>query len=365
MGTLRLLLALSVVFAHAWTPGLVFVGGRNAVQMFYMISGFLISFILLEAKVYRNTRHFYINRLLRLYPVYFLVALLTLILYLLLPNGLINGVAFLEVYERAPLSVDIYLALANVILFGQDWALFSGVLKGQWVFMPDFTISEILIYPGLLVPQAWTLGLELCFYLIAPWVLVQRSRLYTLLALSLAVRGTLVVLGFALKDPWSYRFFPAELSMFLLGAIAHQVLLPWYRQLTGAAFGRFAEWAAIVLIVFTAIYFLIPIAEAIKTIILIACCWALLPAAFVFQNRHSLDAKLGELSYPVYIGHMLVLSTLSALFAEQLNAQPLIYATCGVGASLIFAIMLNAIVERPLAHLRARFRNMHLPHPAS
>jgi peptidoglycan/LPS O-acetylase OafA/YrhL len=48
MGTLRTLLAISVVFAHSF--GFVFVGGRNAVQLFYMISGFLISFVIVEKK---------------------------------------------------------------------------------------------------------------------------------------------------------------------------------------------------------------------------------------------------------------------------------------------------------------------------
>lgn len=38
MGVLRFILAISVVFAH--TYGFLFVGGRLAVQLFYMISGF-------------------------------------------------------------------------------------------------------------------------------------------------------------------------------------------------------------------------------------------------------------------------------------------------------------------------------------
>ena len=74
MGILRVLLAISVVFIH--THGQVFVGGQEAVQLFYVISGYLISFVLLEVKSYKKIQFFYLNRYLRLYPTYLLVTVL-------------------------------------------------------------------------------------------------------------------------------------------------------------------------------------------------------------------------------------------------------------------------------------------------
>ena len=41
MGTIRLLLALAVVFTHSY--GYLFTGGKLAVQLFYIISGYLMS----------------------------------------------------------------------------------------------------------------------------------------------------------------------------------------------------------------------------------------------------------------------------------------------------------------------------------
>ena len=56
MGTLRTLFALAVVLAHP-TGGFEFsVGARGAVQLFYVISGFLISYVLTEARSYRTGR---------------------------------------------------------------------------------------------------------------------------------------------------------------------------------------------------------------------------------------------------------------------------------------------------------------------
>ena len=59
MGSIRTLLALAVVFNHA-TGDFVFVGPVLAVELFYIISGFLISFILVEAKSYSNIKSFFV-----------------------------------------------------------------------------------------------------------------------------------------------------------------------------------------------------------------------------------------------------------------------------------------------------------------
>ncbi|WP_090201925.1 acyltransferase family protein [Pseudomonas asplenii] len=77
MGLLRTLLAISVIFAHSY--GFVLVGGQIAVQIFYMISGFLISFIIVEKKSYSTLKDFYLNRYLRIFPTYAIIATLTLL----------------------------------------------------------------------------------------------------------------------------------------------------------------------------------------------------------------------------------------------------------------------------------------------
>ena len=75
MGLIRTLLALSVVLAHVdLGTGPRLVGGVLAVQMFYLISGFLISFVLVETSNYTSVRSFYVNRMLRLFPIYLVVA---------------------------------------------------------------------------------------------------------------------------------------------------------------------------------------------------------------------------------------------------------------------------------------------------
>ena len=51
------------------------------------------------------------------------------------------------------------------------------------------------------MPQAWTLGVEITFYLVAPFVLRSPRRLLALLAASLALRAVLIATGIGLSDP--------------------------------------------------------------------------------------------------------------------------------------------------------------------
>ena len=354
MGTLRTLFAIAVVLAHSY--GEVFVGGRNAVQLFYMISGFLISYVLVEKKAYSTVSSFYFNRYLRLYPIYLVVALLTLLASVVaLKMG--DDVNLFKVYHNAPYEADTWLVFSNSTLFFQDWVMFAGVESGKLVFAADCFKSEVPLYRGLLVPQAWTLGIELSFYLIAPFVLHKRRLLLSLLALSISLRLCLIYGGVGMKDPWTYRFFPTELAIFLLGALAHQVLLPFYKKkFSNARLERYAVIATCVLVLITLFYWVTPIDALIKNTLLFLVFVFLMPMAFVFQALRAWDRWIGDLSYPIYICHMLViyvagfmLGKIGAKSAVTLGASAVVFSIC-------FAMCLNRLVGSPVERIRNRFR---------
>jgi peptidoglycan/LPS O-acetylase OafA/YrhL len=108
-----------------------------------------------------------------------------------------------------------------------------------------------------------------------------------------------MVSGFGLADPWSYRFFPFELSLFLFGALAHQILLPRVERLCDAVprLENVAVAALLVMIVALPMagdYYLLK-----KGFLLLVLTLAL-PFLFLFQKRNSWDRTIGELSYPIY-----------------------------------------------------------------
>ena len=100
MGLLRLLLALAVVADHAGPPlgwtALRMTGGPLAVQMFYVVSGFYMALVLNEKYLGAGAWWaFAKSRLIRLYPMYWFVALLTL---------LVGGALQLGGWTFAPLA---------------------------------------------------------------------------------------------------------------------------------------------------------------------------------------------------------------------------------------------------------------------
>jgi peptidoglycan/LPS O-acetylase OafA/YrhL len=361
MGTIRVLLALAVIFSH--TGSHVLVGGEAALQCFYLISGFLISYILQNTAAYGNLRNFYLNRFLRIYPMYWAVALLTVMFYLL---AFTLGIDHkLQTLLSLPFSAQLTLITTNIVLFGQDAIMFMGLRENGLAFFLDYRASSPQLWTFLLVPQAWSLSVELTFYLCAPFILKNRTILYASLALSRIARGAAMVSGFGLADPWSYRFFPFELSLFLFGALAHQILLPRVERLCDAVprLENVAVAALLVMIVALPMagdYYLLK-----KGFLLLVLTLAL-PFLFLFQKRNSWDRTIGELSYPIYICHWLMILILKyglKMLHLELPAPPL--STLSVIAlSVMFSIGLNNVVAEPVDRLRKAIRGGSKQQPA-
>jgi peptidoglycan/LPS O-acetylase OafA/YrhL len=353
MGILRALLALAVVFAH--TPAAdslpILMPGSDAVRVFYIISGFLISFILRTNKAYKKNTSFFINRFLRLYPIYWTVAALSL------AANLTANRDFFARFGAMPLSAWLLVVASTVLLFGQDWVMFASVQQGHLRFTGAPNNSDVLLYRALLVPQAWTLGVELSFYLIAPFVVRRMKLIILLLALSLMLRVALLVNGVGLKDPWTYRFFPAELALFLLGALSHQILLPLYQTYLKASIRTASIIATSVLAVYTVLFNCIPGAVPLKEVVLLGGYIILIPLTFVFQNAFRTDKSIGELSYPLYIGHFLVIEMLTAILPKMHITGTLSVSMCSLAASILFAMFLNSAINSKVELIRARIRN--------
>jgi len=351
MGFLRTLLALSVVLDHlggGYADQLV--GGRLAVQLFYVISGFLISYVLTATDNYQGaTGKFYANRFLRLFPIYLAVAALTLTAHI------VSGGSFFRLYESLPFSAEVFLFLSNLFIFGQDWLMFFGIRDSALAFTGSFANSDVPLYKGLLVPQAWTLGVEMSFYLVAPFILRSPRRLLILLAASLALRAVLIATGVGRSDPWTYRFFPTELALFLIGSLSHQVVLPRMKAWTQRV-KRLPELGTGILFIYVLAHFSIGIHPTVRDGLAVLLFAALLPLAFLFQSRHRLDKAIGELSYPLYICHMLVIMAFSWLMHDVQEHQPMLFAAMAITGCIGVSAVLNYLIADPVERLRSRLR---------
>jgi peptidoglycan/LPS O-acetylase OafA/YrhL len=322
MGVLRLFLALSVVNLHGRDLlGFPLLMADLAVQAFYMISGFYMALVLHEKYQPGKATYFDFisNRFLRIFPSYFLVLLSTILLILVFAwhygRSIGPYILWSQNWAQFDWSTKFFLVLSHLGLFGQDAYPFLGLNgQGGLRFDPNWQANHNGFFYFPLIPQAWSLSLELYFYLVAPF-LVRRSvpMLAMMIAASLTVRYVLALwLGWK-GDPWLYRFFPSELALFLCGAAAYRV----YRVVRDGRM-RAQNWIGLGATgVATGAALLInryPAGGAMSLNIgFVISILLVLPFLFKLTKNSKIDHYIGELSYPMYLCHMTVIWLFNAM----------------------------------------------------
>lgn len=346
MGILRFILALSVVIGHAdHSSGLPGLDTTLAVRSFYIISGFYMALVL--SSKYKNKPYYVFvhSRFMRLFPAYFAVLVLTVV------YGLVTWVVVGSV--QWPLAgwvgsltglsdnAIVGYALSNVFMFGQDILSFFSVASNGHLVLDALGRHAGADFGGyMLVPQAWTLGLELSFYLIAPFFIARSS-----LVMASVIAGS-CLLRFAIF-PWfgmeaaqlGYRFFPFEIVFFCFGGLAYKLYAgERFRKLGGRVHGAVALALAVPFLSFAW-----DVPEAVRYAALTLC----IPSLFLLTRDSRLDRLVGELSYPIYISHILVLYALTQ-YTTVGDELP------GVVLTLVLSVLLFVFVERQAEERRKR-----------
>jgi peptidoglycan/LPS O-acetylase OafA/YrhL len=335
VGIIRVLLAAAVVLWHApgWAghdPFVSFVRplpGYFAVQAFFVISGFYME-LLRKKYAPAPIWIFYSNRYSRLIVSYWIVLAATLLLIALMPSVSFAPAAFLAGFNPNSASEWALLVFSNAMMFGQD---LLSVL---------FSLSS----NALLVPQGWSLALELWFYLLVPLLWRTSDRmLWGIVIASLALR--LIIVSSPLPFwPWQQRFFPVEIMFFVLGMLSFRQS---YAIMSIAKSGRAYLLLVSVLVIFAG--WLNPVAFPWSaqpefallwpsSVVIGAIFYLTLPAMFSLTSRSRIDRMIGEFSYPIYLVHI----TLWYFFEPRF----LLILCVAVSAPIVF------FVERPLEQWR-------------
>lgn len=353
MGLLRLILAISVLITHS-APfiELKFVGGVVAVQVFYIISGFYMTLILNEKYVGKSSyRLFLSNRFLRLYPIYWVVLILTILFSILCAivfDGPTDLTFKIKYFNMMSFETKIFQILANILLFGQDIVMFLGMdtEKGTMFFTNNYAMTNPQFHNNLFLNQTWTLGIELMFYILAPFI-VRRSykSILLLIIVSLSIRAWIYFYLGWYYDPWTYRFFPAELALFLMGTMSYKLYVLVKKNsfhnninkiITILFFGLLCSYQFIPSIFHE---------EVIKWLFYLIACICI-PFVFQLTNKWKFDRSIGDLSYPIYIVHVLVIGSISPFI--DLFKWHKYMGEFAVSFSILAAYILNKFIANPI-----------------
>jgi peptidoglycan/LPS O-acetylase OafA/YrhL len=340
MGSIRLFLACAVLATHATPLDMEVLPGPVAVQVFFIISGFYMSLILKE-KYSAHTKLFYTNRLLRLFPTYLLVLVLSLMALLLFDVGIYTRLDKLErVFSHGVIMAGAYV-WSNVAVLGQEILFLLGIDTGDCSFYWAVDgRAPAKAWSHVLVPQAWSLSMELCFYFLAPFVLCRGLHwVGGLFLLSLGLRLFLVSKG-PEYDLLLRRCFPAELCLFLLGYFGYALFAKIKDLPKGFGLVLWLGLLAVLLLFNT-------ITEKYAFTVVALSTTVAIPFIFNATKENRVDRFLGDLSYPFYIVHFLIVAFFDEYF-EEYPFWPLL--TTVLAASLI----LYYAVDEPVARWRER-----------
>jgi peptidoglycan/LPS O-acetylase OafA/YrhL len=327
MGSLRFILALTVAFGHFGLP-LGFPTSDIAVQSFYVISGFYMALVLNEKYGPGSYWLFISNRLLRLWPTYIVVLALS---FAVADNW--RPMASLDRFSF------LYFIASQVLIVGQDLYFFLFIDQGSLAVTLHPAGMSGLLYTYAPIPQAWTLGLEIYFYLLAPFM-VRRGPVViaAIIAASLVARMALQwAFGFS-GEPWSYRFFPSEIALFLAGSLG-------YYAYSSRSEAQRAQVKLLLSVTAVSVFACLAINKwdgipRLASLSLLGAVIVGVPRLFETTRNIAWDKYLGELSYPLYICHF--------LFGWLLLPQTISGVYLALSLSVATSILLYHLVDRPV-----------------
>jgi peptidoglycan/LPS O-acetylase OafA/YrhL len=342
---LRAVAVTLVVLSHAGIG--LFAGGYVGVDVFFVISGFLITSLLLREVNKRGTislRGFYARRALRLLPVSVVVLLATLAAsWLWLPSTRFKSISLDALFST---------------FYGINWRL---AYEGT-----DYLNATAAPSP---LQHLWSLAVEEQFYLVWPVLLLvvwsgRRASRRALIALSVLVVGTLVVsvLQTTSAAPWAY--FGSHTRAWELGIGALVAIGAGVLARTPKALAAVLTWGGLAAVIASSVLFdestAFPGYVALLPVLGTAAVIAGGSSAAGWGAGSLIGTApfrfVGKLSYGWYLWHWPVLMIWPAAFVRNPSIKSnLVFAAGALG----LAFITYHLVENPVRTqrwLRARAR---------
>ena len=347
---LRGILALWVLFGHTlassglghdWNfPFNILADGVNAVDLFVIISGFVITYII---DIGREPYVIYLlRRFIRIYPVYFICIIVST---MLLP---------LEIQVNMQIPWPTHAHKTIVYIAQKSYEFLPFHLAAHLALVHSMIPDSIMVYSDYaILGQAWSLSLEWQYYVIAPIVLVALTRNMT--------TALIVVIIFALINSFVtgvQGFLPRHIPYFAIGIASYYILKQPHRP----------NWPL-----------LVPVGVAMTYMMThqpALAIWALVFLLTLQANssgndvmRQFLESKpllwLGKISYSIYLSHTIILTLVLTFFCKsgittlgQIDFFIMLLITTLLG-TLIVSWLLFTFVEAPMiAFGKGRYGNL-------
>lgn len=285
--------------------------GRLAVLMFFLLSGYWVHRIWIAKFGWRRIGRFYASRYLRIMPLYLITIL---------------AASALMAFPLTPTNLGLLGVATTKSGIGPAWSL-------------DIELQFYLLFPLLLalagyLPRAASL-LGLVGATLVGWILYERFRIVTL-AVYLPAFAAGIVISATNFDP-GRRAAAISLAAFALTSAAI-LCLPMTRLLVVDP-PRVDPAEAL------SFFWMLPLTPYI--------------AHSLARGSGPLDRHLGNLSFPLYLAHVPVIALMEQHFGHGLVVKGL-----AVALALAVALGLYVFVDRPIDAARVRLLERRAPAPS-
>lgn len=292
---LRGLAIILVIIGHYFAEvphGLSFFGpGWLGVDLFFVLSGFLIGGILLRNKSSNSFfSTFYIRRICRIIPIYYLILTLTLIV-------ITNEFLYFNAWNRGTLPIATYFSFTQNIYMS-----YAGLQDTPWLL------------------PTWTLAVEEQFYLILPLIIrfvPERLllRVVVVLILFAPILRMLLLFSGVMHKIAVYVLLPCRWDLLFLGVLAAIIQRDKYLRMPLLArgglplkVGTLAAALVVFFLFFSDWYYGVPVRDTIGLVPLGLCfgCYILLITSGFKEGRFFCSGFwrfFGSISYGLYLIH--------------------------------------------------------------
>ena len=354
---LRAYLALWVLFCHAcWAGGYLsfdassnvrhlVLSGALAVDIFIIISGFVIFFLLDKQR--ETYMQFIVRRFFRLFPVFFALFTVAIPLSQLAIWNVTQASQYLPPNEIERLTGTMGSWWENI-----QWHLPLHVLMLHGL-VPEVLLKEA---PQAFLMPAWSISLEWQFYLVAPlaYALAASSRPLPRIGLCAACISLLWAARYVLPDVMYGAALPFHVEFFFIGAASYFAYNRYATHgLSDVSFPIACSLAVFLFVLSDHSLLLIPIE-----------LW-LVFMGLILEHPSSLSSRLtsplfanpfvqflGRISYSIYLSHILVIIVMQyalLTWAPQLSqmVHTGLLLICTMAATVVVSAGLYHFLEAP------------------
>ena len=332
-GTLRTTLAIMVLIGHLTDQWQI---GTYAVFGFYIISGYLMTHIMHESYGFTaaGRKNFAINRFIRLYPSYWVVIVLSVVVIYF------AGAEFSREYNE----------LMIIPNGASEWLSVMGML-----YIAEFPNT---VSPNI-APTTWAITVELFFYMLICLGL-SKTKLRVLIWLVLSL-GYIVYCQIA-ELSWPYKYFPIPAASFpfAVGAFIYFRKKEGYLSISDSwlTSPSFLITLLVSNAVATLVYpFYFQTGFYVSLLLSIMLCYELAMGRTWTIISRSLDKTLGDYSYPIYLlqwqAGLLVCYLIYKEPLKNANAEGYIVSGISLIVCVLIAWLIIRFIDKPLQNLKA------------